>query len=330
MHEDHRLEEHVATPAIIAAWLGQDPATRDLAIGLSTGNDKERLLLDLTDLRLAAMDDAGIDVAVLSHTTPGVQDLDPDRAVTLAREANDLIARTVRSRPDRFQGFATLPTAAPDAVARELERAVVELGLDGAMLFGRTGDRNLDHADFHPILETAAALRAPLYIHPQTPQPGVRAAYYDGLGVGIDESLSTSGLGWHFESGIQVVRLILSGALERLPDLRLILGHWGEVVLFYLDRINSNMPVALLPRAVSDYFRSNVWVTSSGLFSQRYLRWAIEVIGVDRIMCATDYPFPPIEPKGNRRFLDAADVSQSDREQISSLNWLRLRAGIRR
>jgi len=234
------LEEHFATPAIIAAWQALDPATRDLAIDKSTHNDKEKRLRDLAYLRLAAMDEAGIDVAVLSHTTPGVQVLPPEKAVPLAREANDMLAEIIRRRPDRFQGLATLPMPAPEEAARELERAVTQLGLDGAMLFGRTGDRNLDHPDFRPVLRAASELRAPLYIHPQTPQAGVRAAYYDGLGDEIGTSLATSGLGWHFESGVQAIRLILSGVFETLTDLRLILGHWGEAVLFYLDRINLN------------------------------------------------------------------------------------------
>ena len=324
------LEEHIATPGIVDAWQGLDPATRDFGIGLSTGNDKERRLLDLTNLRIAAMDEAGIDVAVLSHTTPGVQSLPLDQAVPLARQANDVIANLVRERPDRFQGFATLPTTAPKDAAHELERAVKELSLDGAMLFGRTGDRNLDHSDFWPILETAAALRAPIYIHPQTPQPGVLAAYYQGLGDEVATSFATSGLGWHFESGIQAIRLMLSGVFDRLPDLRIILGHWGEVVLFYLDRIDLTTQAAHLPRPVSDYFRTNVWVTSSGLFSQRYLRWATEVIGVERVMCATDYPFPPLEPQGNRRFLEASGLSSNDREKVASGNWERLRTEIRR
>ena len=323
------LEEHIATPEVIAAWHALDPATRDLAIDKSTYNDKERRLLDTGDLRIAAMDEAGIDVAVLSHTTPGVQSLDASQAIPLARAANDFIAETVRAWPDRFQGFATLATAAPDAAAQELERAVRKLGMNGAILFGRTGDRNLDHPDFLPILEAAADMRAPLYIHPQTPQPGVRQAYYQGLGDAIESSFATSGLGWHFESGIQVLRLILSGVFERLPDLQLILGHWGEVILFYLERIDLNTAAAHLPRPISEYFRTNISVTSSGLLSERYLRWAIEVVGVDRILCATDYPFPPLQPNGNRTFLDRAPLSDGDRDKIGSGNWARMCGDIR-
>ena len=198
------------------------------------------------------------------------------------------------------------------------------------MPFGRTGERNLDHPDFLPLLEAAAAMRAPLYLHPQSPQPGVRRAYYQGLGDGIESVFGTGGIGWHYETGVQVLRLILAGVFERLPDLRIILGHWGETVLFYLDRIDIMAPAARLPRPVSDYFRANIWVAPSGIFSPRYLRWATEVIGVGRIMMATDYPFEDFRHREPRRFLEEADLDDADRRKIASGNWDQLVADIRR
>jgi len=250
--------------------------------------------------------------------------------VLLARAANDRMAETVRGRPDRFQGFATLPTTAPADAARELERAVVDLGLNGAMLFGRTGDRNLDHPDFLPIFEIAADLRAPIYLHPQSPLPSIRSAYYGGFDHAVDTAFATGGIGWHYETGVQALRLVLSGVFERLPDLHLILGHWGEVALFYLDRIDIMSTAARLPRKVSEYFATNVSVTPSGIFSQRYLRWAIEILGVDHVMFATDYPFVLPENGAARLFLEAADLSSADRAKIASDNWTRMLAGIRR
>ena len=276
------------------------------------------------------MNEVGVDVQVLSLTTPGLHDLPAEQAVDLQRASNDLIAATVCSQPDRFQGFATLATPAPRQAARELERAVTELGLNGAMLFGRTGDRNLDHADFWPILEMAASLHAPLYIHPQTPPLNVRAAYYDGFGAEVSGALATHGIGWHYEAGIQLLRLILAGVFDRLPYLQIIVGHWGEVVLFYLDRIDQLAAAAKLQRKPSEYVRSNVLITPGGIFSQRYLRWTIEVVGADRILFATDYPFVPVKPGGARRFLDEANLSLTEREGIASGNWDRICAGIRR
>lgn len=324
------LEEHFATAEVIAAWRATESTLRDLAFEMSTGNEAERLLLDLADQRIARMDQAGVDVQVLSLTTPGVQGVEPTRAVRLASAANDRMAEIIRARPDRFQGFATLPTTAPGDAALELRRAVVELGIDGAMLFGRTGTRNLDHPDFLPILEVAADLRAPIYLHPQSPLPPVRSAYYDGFDHALDTAFATAGIGWHYETGIQALRLVLSGVFERLPDLQVILGHWGEVVLFYLDRIDMMSESARLPRKVSDYFATNVSVTPSGIFSQRYLRWAIETLGIDRVMFATDYPFVRFNNGAARRFLEAADLSGADRDKIAFGNWTRLSAGIQR
>ena len=324
------LEEHFATHEVIDAWLARDTGRSDPAIGTSTHGETAARLLDLAQERLAAMDEAGIDVQVLSLTTPGLHDLLVDQAVDLQRATNDLIAATVRAHPDRFQGFATLATPTPRQAARELDRAVTELGLNGAMLFGRTGDRNLDHPDFRPILEVAASLRAPLYLHPQTPPSNVRAAYYDGLGADIDGALATHGIGWHYEAGIQLLRLILAGVFDRLPDLQIIVGHWGEVVLFYLDRIDQLAAVAKLQRKPSEYVRSNVLITPGGIFSQRYLRWTVEAVGADRILFATDYPFVPVGQGGARRFLDEADLGPAERKGIASGNWDRICAGIRR
>ena len=276
------------------------------------------------------MDETGLDVQVLSLTAPGPHDLDPDDAVILQAESNDRLAEAVRSRPDRFQGFATLATPAPQAAARELERAVTKLGLHGALLFGRTRDRNLDHPANEPIFEVASRLRCPLYVHPQSPQPAVREAIYGGYDDALNAAFSTSGLGWHYEAGIQILRLVLSGVFDRFPDLQIITGHWGEVVLFYLDRIDNLAGPAKLERPVSEYFRSNVSVTPSGLWSARYLRWAIEVLGVERIMFSTDYPYRFTPDGGARRFLEEADLPDADKALIAHGNWERMVANIRR
>ena len=170
------LEEHFAFPNVIEAWRSADARAQGPSLAsFAQGAIGERLL-DFGETRLAAMDAAGIDVQVLSLTTPGVQGLSAAEAVPLAPESNDLLASVINARPDRFQGFATLPTPAPQAAARELERAVQQLQLQGAMIFGRTGDRNADHPDFWPIYEAASTLRAPLYLHPLTPQDGVESA----------------------------------------------------------------------------------------------------------------------------------------------------------
>jgi uncharacterized protein len=324
------LEEHFATPELIAAWQALEPQWRDVGIAGSADDELGQRLVDLDAERIAAMDDTGLDVSVVSMTTPGLQNLDARDAVALQGVCNDTLADAVRRHPERLQGFATLATPAPDAAAAELDRAVRELGFNGAMLYGRTRDRNLDHRDFWPIFEAAEALNAPLYLHPQPPPPGVRAAYYSGLGDAVDTALATHGFGWHYDAGLQLLRLILGGVLDRFPDLQLILGHWGEVMLFYLDRIDRMTGIADLARPVSDYVRGNVYVTPGGVFSQRYLQWSLDVLGADRILFASDYPYVLASDGGSRRFLDEADIDEADRDSIASRNWEKLCAGIRR
>lgn len=323
-------EEHFVTDQVAAAWERLDSDTRqDSRAGLPPGEMGERLR-EVGERRIAAMDAAGLDVQVISLTSPGLQGLPAGEAVPLQIDTNDRIAELVSAHPDRFQGFATLATPAPAQAAQELERAVSKLGLHGALLFGRTGERNLDHSDNWPIFEAAASLRAPLYIHPQAPQPRVRAALYAGFGEAIDNAFASFGIGWHYESGVQFLRLALAGVFDRFPDLQILLGHWGEVVLFYLDRADGLAMQAQLPRRFSDYARHNVYVTAGGVYSQRYMRWAAEVIGVERILFATDYPFRPGPDGGVEQFLRTAELGRLDQERIASGNWDRLVAGIRR
>ena len=323
-------EEHFVTDEVVAAWGRLDPAAgEDTQASVPPGEMGERLG-EVGERRIAAMDEAGLDVQVISLTAPGLHNLPPDDATRLQVETNDLIAELVAAHPDRLQGFATLALPAPGAAAQELERAVTKLGLQGALLFGRTGERNLDHPDNWPIFEAAASLRAPLYIHPQLPQPRVRAALYSGFDEAIDNAFASFGIGWHYESGVQFLRLALAGVFDRFPELQVVLGHWGEVVLFYLDRADGLAMLAKLPQTFSEYARRNVYVTAGGVYSQRYLRWAVEVVGVERVLFATDYPFRPGPDGGVEHFLQTAGLDQADQERIASGNWDALVAGIRR
>ena len=285
-------EEHFVTDEVVTAWSRLDspramirgPASLRGDGGAAAGG---RRAPDRGDGRSGA-GRAG-DLAHLARPAqpPGRE------ATRLQVETNDRIAELVNAHPDRFQGFATLATPAPAAAAQELERAVTKLGLNGALLFGRTGERNLDHPDNWPIFEAAASLRAPLYIHPQIPQPRVRAALYAGFDDAIDNAFANYGIGWHYESGVQFLRLALAGVFDRFPDLQVLLGHWGEVVLFYLERADGLAVQAKLPQPFSEYVRRNAYITAGGVYSQRYLRWAVEVVGVERILFATDYPYRP-------------------------------------
>jgi predicted TIM-barrel fold metal-dependent hydrolase len=316
------IEEHFLTPEIRAAWAAS-PIGQEGTAGFDRGEIEERLD-DLGEQRLALMDESGVEVQVLSVTTPALHNLEPEESVSLARTTNDLVAATVAKYPTRFQGFATLPTAAPEEAAAELERCVTRLGFAGTMLCGRTREKNLDHPDFLPMFETAARLKVPIFIHPQIPQRAVRDVYYSGFSDQIDTAFATFGLGWHYEAGIQFVRMILGGVFDKYPDLQIILGHWGEVVLFYLDRLGSLARVAPLERPIADYFRQNLYVTPSGMWSQPYLQRSLEIVGAERILFSTDYPYQYRPGRPGLSFLEKAVLSPEQKELFAHGNWERL------
>jgi uncharacterized protein len=316
------IEEHFLTPDIRAAWsssaIGQE-GTAAFDLG-----EIETRLDDLGERRIALMDESGVDVQVLSVTTPALHNLEPDESVILARRTNDLVAATIAGNPARFQGFATLPTASPPDAALELERAVNHLGLAGAMLCGRTRDRNMDHPEFLPMFETAARLGVPLFVHPQIPQRAVRDVYYSGFGETTDTAFATFALGWHYEAGIQFVRLMLAGVFDRYPGLQIILGHWGEVMLFYLERLNSLARVAGLQRSVAEYVRQNLYVTPSGMWSRSYLQRTLESVGPERILFSTDYPYQYRPGGAGRSFVMESALSPEQKELFAHGNWERL------
>jgi predicted TIM-barrel fold metal-dependent hydrolase len=322
------IEEHFLTSEIRAAWAASTIGQEGTA-GLDRGEIAQRLD-DLGPQRLALMDESGVAVQVLSVTTPALHNLEPEQSVALAQQTNDLVAATIARHPTRFQGFATLPTASPAHVAPELARSVTQLGLAGAMLCGRTRDKNLDHRDYWPLFETAARLGAPLFIHPQIPQRAVRDAYYTGFGDEVDTAFATFGLGWHYEAGMQFVRLVLAGVFDAYPTLQIILGHWGEVVLFYVERLASLARVAKLQRPIADYFKQNLYVTSSGMWSQAYLQRSLELVGPERLLFSTDYPYQYKPGAPGRLFLQEAALSAGQKELFAHGNWERLTQAIRR
>jgi predicted TIM-barrel fold metal-dependent hydrolase len=318
------IEEHILPPAVREAW-GTAPEPHDPVSAAADGGENGRRLADLGEGRLALMDEQGVDVQVLSLTTPGLHNLAPDTALDMAHRVNDLIAQTCARYPDRFQGFAALPTPNPDAAPRELERAVCELGLKGALVCGRTRERHLDHPSLRPMLAKAAELRVPIFIHPQTPLPAVREANYSGIGETADLALAAFGLGWHYEAGLQWVRLAAAGVFDELPDLQVILGHWGEVVLFYLERMSPVFERTLnLRGSFKEYAKNNLYVTGSGMWSEAYLQRCLEIVGPERLLFSTDFPYQYEPGGGPRRFLEDVALSDDARAGLAHGNWERL------
>lgn len=322
------LEEHYCQPEISAAWDALPPDLHDdSAKPFTTGEVNERLA-DLGESRLRAMDAMGVSVQVLSLSPPATQSFEPAQAVAMARASNDFAARALAAHPDRFEAFATLPTPDPAEAARELERCVSELGFKGALLAPRTRHRPLDGAEFLPIFEAAARLKVPIYLHPQPPERAVQDAYYSGFGERLDAVFATAGWGWHADAGIHTLRLILSGLFDRLPDLQIVLGHWGEVILFYLERIETLVKVGDAPvqKSITQTMQQNFYITPSGIFSPNYLRETIRIMGVDRVMFAADYPYLPLADGCAPKFLAESGLSLADQEKIAHGNWERLTA----
>ena len=316
------IEEHFLTPEIQETWNAIDLGASDPGAAFHAGEVGKRLF-DLAGERLVLMDETGLDVQVLSLTTPALHDLGPD-SVEIARRTNDVLAAAVARHPARFQALATLPVAIPEEAALELERCVRTLGFKGAMLCGRVGPRNLDDPAFAPILESAAALRVPILLHPRTPDVAVRRAYYSGFAPEVDAAFASYGLGWHYDAGIQFVRLVLAGTFDRLPGLQVILGHWGEMVLFYAERLAAMDRVSGLAHPIATYLRRNLYVTASGMFLPHYLERAAAIVGADRLLFSTDFPYQYRPGNDARRFLERCGLSEDSKAGFASGNWMRL------
>ncbi len=316
------IEEHFLTVETREAWTAIGLGRVDPAVGYHAG-DLERRLLDLADERIALMDETGVDVQVLSLTTPALHDLGAE-SVEIARRTNDAVAETIARRPGRFQAFATLPMARPQEAARELDRCVRRLGFKGTMLCGRVGDRNLDHPSLFPILETAASLGMPILLHPRTPPAPVREAYYGGFNPQVGALFATAALGWHYDAGVQFVRMALAGIFDRLPGLQVILGHWGELVLFFAERLSVLDRASGLDRPMAAYLRSNLYVTASGMFLPHYLERARAIVGADRLLFSTDYPYQYRPGADATACLARCGLADADLAGFAHGNWLRL------
>jgi 2,3-dihydroxybenzoate decarboxylase len=309
------IEEHYADPEL----------TRHFPPGAQPGvlGPIGQRIQDLTGVRIKEMDEAGIDMQVLSHGAPATQRLDAGIAVDLARAVNDRLHQTCQARPDRFAAFAALPTADPKASADELERCVTRLGFKGAMLHGLSQGRFLDEKDFWPIFERAQALDVPIYVHPAAPDATVVDRYYKEY-VKSFPAILNAGWGFTVETATQCVRLVLSGVCEKYPRLKLIVGHLGEGIPFLLWRIDQAMarPGNVDAASFREIFCKHFWITTSGNFSDPALLCSVQELGADRIMFAVDWPFVANKPAVDWAL--RVPLCQEDREKILSGNAKRL------
>jgi len=277
-------------------------------------------LLDVGEKRFKIMDAAGVDIQVLTLTAPGVESLDPEMGETLAKSTNDTLAEIIQKHPDRFIGYAALAPKKPEAAVKELERAVKELGLKGWKTHSNYGDSYIDEKTYWPILAKAEALDVPIYLHPTAPMiPQLRTYGF---------ALAGAPFGFGVEASIAMMRLVLSGAFDAFPNLRVILGHLGEGLPFILQRIDfpyvrphfKTDPGFLpdLKKMPSDYLKNNMFVTTSGNYLEPAFICTKEALGLEKILLGTDYPY---EDSGEcMQFLEGLPLSKEDRDMIYSLN----------
>jgi 2,3-dihydroxybenzoate decarboxylase len=307
------IEEHYADPEV---WQHFSPADQRKQPGVA-----ERLE-DLSNMRISEMDEAGIDLQVLSLSAPSTQRFEPELAVRLARAANDRLSEAVRRHPNRLAAFAAIPTPDPKAAAEELERTVTKFGFKGAMVHGLTNGAFLDEKRFWPIFERAAALDVPLYMHPASPHPAVIDAYYKEYAAEFPMLLRAA---WGFtaETATQGIRLVLSGVFDKYPNLKIILGHLGEGLPFLLWRIDAALSrhgnKSLNFREV---FCEHFWITTSGFFSNPALMCCVQELGVDRIIFSVDYPY--VENKPATEWMKTIPLCAEDKAKILSGNVAKL------
>ena len=277
-------------------------------------------LLDIGEGRISLMDRDGIDVQVLSLVSPGVQVFDAATGTAIAKIANDRIAEAVRKYPGRFDGLASIAPQNPSKAAQELERAVKDLGLKGALINSHTKGEYLDDKKYWVIFEMAEKLGVPLYIHPRCPSPDMIKPYL------AYPRLHTAMLGFSAEVSLHVMRLICSGVFDQFPDLTIILGHLGEALPYWLWRIDNMWQMRDFPnrpeRLPSEYFQDNFYISTSGMFWYPPLLCACMVMGADRILFAVDYPIE--SNKKAVQFIETAPISKSDKEKIFHQNAQKL------
>jgi predicted TIM-barrel fold metal-dependent hydrolase len=286
-------------------------------------------LSDVGAERIRLMDAAGIDVQVLSHVGPGIQilaDEHAERAIAICRDVNDWLAQAIAAYPARLAAFAMLPTQSPADAADELERTVRDLGFKGALINGHTNGRYLDDCSFDVLLGRAESLGVPIYIHPTDPPPAVADIYYAPF-----ESALVPTWGWPVETGTHLLRLICAGVFDRHPNLKIIVGHMGELLPFCFTRLNVGLTMAgwlLAPEPrnndaphtgmlnnVGYYLRRNIFITSSGVFDVPVFDCARAMLGLDNLMFSVDYPFQ--DNFAAMEFLERCGLAPEDQERFA-------------
>jgi predicted TIM-barrel fold metal-dependent hydrolase len=314
------IEEHFTMPQYRRKY-GEYLTFFYKALSEQVGHDIPTQLLDLGDERLRYMDASGIDVQVLSITAPGPQGFGKEIAIPMATDANNRLHEVIEEHPDRFAGFAALPTADPEAAAKELERAVKQLGFKGAMIHGHQQGSFLDHKSYWCIFECASALDVPIYLHPTAPHPDVVKTYFADY-----EELAGAAWGFGVDTSCHFLRLMFSGLFDAYPTLKVILGHLGEGLPFAMHRLDHMSYQGAIRRGLKkaprQYLKDNLVVTTSGNWYEPAFVCTLLALGADSILWAVDWPYEANST--GMDFFHKLSLNEPDKEKIAHRNAERL------
>ncbi|MDO0994041.1 amidohydrolase family protein [Staphylococcus borealis] len=275
------------------------------------------------DKRIEFMDKHDVEMQVLSYGNGAPSNLEGQRAIDLCKKANDTLAEYIEKYPERFVGFATLPINEPEATVEEFKRCINDLGFKGALIMGHPKNGFLDQDAYEPLFAAAEALNAPIYLHPSPVQSDVYQAYYKGNYPDVTAAtFACFGYGWHVDVGIHAIHLVLSGVFDRHPNLNIIIGHWGEFVPFFLERMDSILFADHLQHPISHYFKNNFYITPSGMLTKPQFDLVKAEVGIDRILYSADYPY--VEPEQLGTFLSELGLTEGEQEKISYTNGAKL------
>lgn len=272
---------------------------------------------NIDEERIHMMDTIGLSMQVLSICNVNMEMLSDDSAIYYSRLSNDILAKGIAKHPDRLKGLAALPTGIPIKAAEELERCMKKEGFVGAVINGHINGHYLDEPQFEPILDTAEKLGAILYIHPALPPQTVIDTYYKMEDKYAQNVIASGGWGWHIETGVHVLRLIASGVFDRHPNLKIVVGHLGEGLPFFMDRLY-NATKGSLKKPYPEYLKENIYYTISGFHDPDLLKYVLKKVGNEHIMFSADFPFNP--PNKEIELFMNTNLDEKTKENIAYKN----------
>ena len=284
------------------------------------------LITNLDEKRIAYMDKVGVDAQVVGYGNNPPMNLSKKESVELCKLANDELYNATKKYPGRFYGYATIPVDDPKEAVKEIERCIKKLGFVGVMIQGSFQGHFLDEKRFFPIFEKCAELDVPMYFHPGGVGQNITNAYYKGdWSDEVTRTFSGYGIGWHYDVGVHIVRLILAGILDKLPNLKIIIGHWGELIPYYFDRLDMglNQYVTGLKHPISYYFKNNIYTNPSGMFFKDDMDFCLKTMGADHILWGQDFCYLNnqfVNTDNVRSFLEEYDIDAESKEKIAHIN----------